>query len=110
MFKDVGYEDAITVKRALPQVLKSDPGPPHQPPGTKSETISWSLLSQQVAVCHQYTLLSGKLGASGKPDPKALWYQGVNVYVHSSPCNCTVCTSPAEDWRTVLSYEKGKVP
>src|ERR1035437_9587823 len=83
MFKDVGYEKAILEGKARAgRPYKDDPGPPHQPPGTRSQTIPFSLMGHQIAVCHQYTLPDGTLGASKKPDPKMLKYQGNQLYCH----------------------------
>src|SRR2546425_1480208 len=86
MFKDVGYERAILEKRASAGTpYKDDPGPPHQPPGTRSQSVPHFLMGSKIAVCHQYTLPDGSIGASGKPDPKMIQYQGYRLYCHSQP-------------------------
>jgi len=103
MFKDVGYEQAILEKRARAgKPYKDDPGPPHQPPGARSQTIPHFLMGCLIAVCHQYTLPDGSLGASKKPDPKMIEYQGFRLYCHSQPCPCEKCCSGPESWQAVL--------
>ena len=107
MFKDVGYERAIHEKRAVARKpYKDDPGPPHQTPGTRSQIVPYFLMGYHIAVCHQYTRPDGSLGASGKPDPKMLQYQGYQLYCHSQPpggCPCPKCRERPEDWRDVLT-------
>src|SRR5438094_8259271 len=81
MFKDVGYELAILEKRASAgKPYKDDPGLPHQPPGTRSQSVPYFLMGLKIAVCHQYTLPDGSIGASKKPDPKMIEYQGHRLY------------------------------
>jgi len=63
-------------------------------------------MGYQIAVCHQYVLPDGTFGASGKPDPKMIEYQGTQMYCHSQPCNCETCKSAPEDWRTVVAELK----
>ena len=104
MFKDVGYEAAILEKRARAGKPHKDiPGPWHQPPGTRSQVVSYWFMGSKIAVCHQYVLPDGSFGASGKPDPKALEYQGHRLYCHSQPCLCRVCDSVPEDRKTALA-------
>ncbi|MEW5982695.1 MAG: hypothetical protein AB1806_10030 [Acidobacteriota bacterium] len=48
------------------------------PPCTLSQVVAYSNhQGQLVAVVHQYRLADGSLGASGKPDPKYLFEDGV---------------------------------
>lgn len=102
-YKDVGYEQAILEKRARAgKPYKDDPGPSHQLPGARSQTIPYSLMGHLIAVCHQYALPDGSLGASKKPDPKMIEYQGYRLFCHSQPCTCEKCRSAPEIWRTVL--------
>jgi hypothetical protein len=102
MFKDVNYEKAILEKRARAgKPLKDDPGPPHQPTGTRSQTVPYSLMGYRIAICHQYLLPDGSFGASGKPDPKLVEYRGKVFFCHSQPCSCAVCSAPPEDWHTL---------
>jgi hypothetical protein len=56
-------------------VIESNPAPKqsHQRPGAKSELIGYFHPAEGlIAEVHQYTNPDGTLGASGKPDPKAL--------------------------------------
>jgi hypothetical protein len=80
MFKEVGYEREILEKKApAGKPYKDDPGPSHQPLGTRSQTVPY-YPGKGMAVCHQYLRPDGTFGASGKPDPKMLRYQGHELY------------------------------
>ena len=110
MFKELGYERDILNGRAVKgHPYKSDivATGHHQPKGTRSETIPYFIDQKLIAVCHQYTLPDGSIGASGKPDPKMLEYQGSQFYSHSQiksqPCDCSVCCSLPEDWSALIS-------
>jgi hypothetical protein len=61
--------------------------------------VPYFLMGHRIAICHQYTLPDGSLGASGKPDPKMIEYRERRFYSHSQPCKCHVCTSKPENWR-----------
>ena len=94
MFKDVGYEAAILEKRARAgKAIKDDPGPLHQPPATRSQSVSYCLMGVQIAVCHQYLLPDGTFGGSGKPDPKMLQYQGYVLFSIRNPKAAAVVRS-----------------
>jgi hypothetical protein len=111
MFKEVGYERAILEKRAIAKrPYKDQPGPSHQLPGTRSQSVPYFLMGDKIAVCHQYTRPDGSLGGSGKPDPKMLQYQGYQFFVHSQPCACQTCKNPPEDWRGVLAELRSVEP
>ena len=48
------------------------------PPCTLSQMLAYVDASgTRVALVHQYLLADGRLGASGRPDPKELFEQGV---------------------------------
>jgi hypothetical protein len=108
MFKELGIERGISEGNITPGApAKSDlvSFPHHQPPGTKSEMIPYYNGIEKVAICHQYTLPDGTIGASGKPDPKMIRHKGRQYYTHSQPCKsfgCTVCRQPPEDWRAIV--------
>jgi hypothetical protein len=103
MFKEVGYERAILEKRAAAGLpYRDQPGPAHQPPGTRSQSVPYFLMAVKIAVCHQYILPNGQFGASGLPDPKLLEYRGHVLYCHSAKCICGVCRNPPEEWRAVV--------
>jgi hypothetical protein len=104
MFKDVGFERAILEKRARAgSPYKDGPGPPHQPPGTRSQSVPYFLMSHKIAVCHQYVLPDASFGASGKPDPKMIEYQGYQLYCHNTGCRCPVCKAAPEEWSAVMA-------
>lgn len=49
-----------------------------QPPGTLSQSISYrDPDGNEIARVHQYLMTDGNLGASGLPDPKRLFHNGV---------------------------------
>jgi hypothetical protein len=52
----------------------------HQPPGTRSQVRKYFDGQRTVMVLHCFRLPSGKLGASGKMDPKGLLVDGVYYY------------------------------
>src|ERR1700735_3469000 len=102
MFKEIGYERAImegVARAGIP--YKDDPGPPHQPPGTRSQSVPYYRMGRKIAVCHQYVLPDGRIGASGLPDPKLIEFQGHILFCHSRQCTCLVCAATPESWRTV---------
>ena len=108
MFKDVGYERAILEKRARAGTPYKDiPGPPREPPGTRSQSVPYTLMGVKIAVCHQYLRPDGSFGASGLPDPKLVEFQGRVVFCHSTGCPCSTCSAAPENWRVVLEEMKG---
>lgn len=49
-----------------------------QPPGTRSQTVEYrDADGHLIARVHQYRLRDGSLGASGRPDPLALFHEGI---------------------------------
>jgi len=108
MFKEVGYERAILEKRARAGVpYKDDPGPPYEPPGTRSQSVPYYLMGVKIAVCHQFLRPDSSLGASGLPDPKLVEYQGHVLFCHSTKCTCVTCSAKPEDWRAVIEKLRG---
>ena len=63
-------------------VISSRPASPlsNQPRGTMSEEVEYYSASDAVARVHQFVLPDGSLGASGRPDPKAVLSDGI-LYV-----------------------------
>ena len=56
-----------------------------EPYCTRSQMIVYSdLQGQPVALVHQYRRKDGKLGASGRPDPKRLFFLGKVIAVRQS--------------------------
>jgi hypothetical protein len=111
MFKDVGYERAIVEKKARPGTpFRDSAGPSHQPVGTRSQSIPYLLNGAKIAICHQYLLPDGTLGASGLPDPKLIEYEGCVLFCHSSNCTCPICGNAPEDWRVVIAQMKSVGP
>ena len=53
----------------------------NQPPGTRSQTVRYyDRESGPVAFVHQFVMPDGSLGASGKPDPKRIWFENEILY------------------------------
>ncbi len=52
--------------------------PKHQPPGTRSQMVRYlDANGFEVARVHQYLRPNGKLGGSGRPNPKRLVVNGI---------------------------------
>jgi len=63
----------------LETVLSEGPPNPrhHQTPGTRSQRVAYTdRAGVKIAICHQYKRPDGRLGASGKPDPKLVLHDG----------------------------------
>lgn len=75
-FNGGGYLGRIRSGRLLEVVIESRAPrelPPGEPEGTRSERVEYRTPNgRTVAVIHRYLRPDGSLGASGKPDPKAL--------------------------------------
>jgi hypothetical protein len=109
MFKELGYERAIIEKRARAGTpYKDDPGPSYEPAGTRSQVVPYFIMGTKIALCHQYLRPDGTIGASGLPDPKLVEYRGYVLFCHSLKCDCSTCSAPPENWRTVID-QMGKL-
>jgi hypothetical protein len=105
MFKDL-YEADILGGKAIEQCVERTPASPkyNQQAGCMTEMVWFIVKGQRVAFCHQFKNIDGSLGASGKPDPKAIIYEGIMYNIHSGPnCPCAVCTSGPENWLDVVN-------
>jgi len=75
MFNDGRYWEQVQAGE-LTAVLMEErmaPSSAGQPPGTRSQMISYRDVSdKEIARVHQYLKPDGTVGASGKPDPKRL--------------------------------------
>ncbi len=47
-----------------------------QAPGTLSQTVSYLDSNGVVAIAHRFLSRDGEVGASGRPDPKAVLFEG----------------------------------
>jgi hypothetical protein len=80
MFNDGGYWEKVKAGELREVIMPHDdrPAPDHQPPGTRSQMISYRDASdKEIARVHQYLRPDGTLGGRGKPDPKRLLHDGV---------------------------------
>jgi hypothetical protein len=50
------------------------------PTGTRSQLVSYRSGSEELAKAHRYVFPDGRLGGSGKPDPKLIVCCGVTLY------------------------------
>jgi hypothetical protein len=53
------------------------------PDGTYSETVEYFEGDLKLAVAHRYVLPDGRIGGSGRPDPKKMVCCGVIFYVRT---------------------------
>jgi hypothetical protein len=71
----------------IPETVHPAPSTAGQPPNTLSEMVSYLELTSDDEVCrvHQYRLETGRIGGSGRPDPKGLWIQGIHYKQRPGP-------------------------
>jgi hypothetical protein len=85
MFNEGRYRERVE-EGELAAFVQSNrhPAPSFEPFCTVSQTVHYYTrtvpLPQKVAVVHQYLRPDGTLGASGRPDPKAI-IQGDTMYI-----------------------------
>lgn len=73
-----GEFNAVVLEEHIPQYVT-----PTIPAGSRSQMISYrDADDNEVARVHQYLTPNGIIGASGKPDPKRLLYEGVLYRLH----------------------------
>ncbi len=77
---------------ALLEVVTSEGTPrpeAKEPPGTRSQRVEYWEPAEgrlcKVATIHRYLRPDGTLGASGKPDPKRVFYEGEIFAPHVEP-------------------------
>lgn len=78
-FNDGRYFERVKSGDVTATIIDDRPAPPNadQPSGTRSQMISYrDLDGNEVARVHQYLRPDGKIGASGRPDPKRLYENG----------------------------------
>lgn len=81
MFNEGGYWEKVKQGELVAKIIRD--GHPTSPKApvpycTRSQSISYSdPEGQEIARVHQYLLTDGTLGASGMPDPKRLFHEGV---------------------------------
>ena len=82
LFNDQGmYERLLDGELSSLVTYRGNPSPlSKQPPGTKSQEVTYFDGGTVVARVHQFVLPDGSLGASGLPDPKAVLVNDV-LYV-----------------------------
>lgn len=83
IFKDGRFEDLVAYGVLSEKLIREGPASvqANQPPGTKSQIVAYvDEHGKQAALVHQYLKPDGTLGASGKPDPKKVFRNGI-VYV-----------------------------
>jgi hypothetical protein len=87
-FNEGGYQQLAESGELQSRLLKDGhPAPPRSgdPLCTRSQTLAYiNAEGEKVAVVHRYLRPDGSLGASGRPDPKRLFEDGV-LYVLFEP-------------------------
>ncbi len=85
LINENGYWEAAKKHRLSQVVVDSNhpaPDRSNQPHCTRSQEISYrDERGDEVALVHQYLLRDGTIGASGQPDPKRVFHEGVLYYV-----------------------------
>lgn len=62
--------------------MKSRPCPlASEPEGTLSQIVAYEDSSNRIVLVHRYLRPDGTIGASGRPDPKELFEDGILYYV-----------------------------
>lgn len=80
IFNNSGYLERAQANDLIVIVkVERNPGAAaNQPPGTKSQLVYYYEKElTQVAIVHQYVLPDGSIGASGLPDPKWVYWEGL---------------------------------
>ena len=84
MFNHGGYLQKVASGQLHEKPIRDghpSPARSGQPHCTRSQIVAYlDAQGRKVALVHQYVLRDGRLGGSGKPDPKELLHQGV-LYV-----------------------------
>jgi hypothetical protein len=85
MFRDPSVEGRITSGELRSELLwEGHPSPRSsgEPFCTRSQILSYYHYNNtKIAVCHQYKRPDGRVGASGRPDPKRIFIRGTVYYV-----------------------------
>ncbi len=72
---------SVVLEERIPKDLR-----PNEPPGTLSQMISYrNPQDDEIARVHQYLRPNKQIGASGKPDPKRLFENGILYRLVKSP-------------------------
>src|SRR6266849_5500071 len=81
LFNDGGFWEKAKIGEFAEKLYREghpSPKASGEPPCTRSQIIAYLDKSgHQVAIVHQYLRKDGKLGGSGRPDPKKLFLGGV---------------------------------
>lgn len=83
IFNAAGYWELVKLGKLHEKIYSE--APPQEgsgePPGTLSQIVAYlDSQGRQVAIVHQYLRKDGRLGGSGKPDPKKMFHGG-RIYV-----------------------------
>jgi hypothetical protein len=78
-FNEGRYEDLVAYGALSEKLIREGLASiaANQIPGTKSQILAYlDAEGRQIAIVHRYLQPDGKLGGSGKPDPKKLLHKG----------------------------------
>lgn len=76
-FNEGRYEELVAHGALHEKLIREGHARPeaNQPPGTKSQVLAYmNPMGRQIAVVHCYLRPDGRLGGSGRPDPKKLFH------------------------------------
>ena len=87
LFNEGRYADLVSYGVLSERLIRENAPSPsaNQPPGTRSQILAYlDSRGNQVCIVHRYLRPDGKLGGSGKPDPKKLLHNGT-LYILDEP-------------------------
>jgi hypothetical protein len=84
MFRDASIEGRIDSGELRPELLREghpSPTTSGEPRCTRSQILSfYDYNNTEIARCHQYKRPDGRIGASGRPDPKRVFIRDTVFY------------------------------
>jgi hypothetical protein len=87
LYREVGLEALLKSGTITPDIEFDRPAMPqaNQSPGTRSQILAYRDRAGVVVLrVHRYLRPDGTLGASGRPDPKYIFHDGV-IYKEGAP-------------------------
>ena len=80
MFNQGGYLERVATGDIVEKITRSGPPNPelNLPLGSESQEVTYVDVNtgDELVRAHRYLLPDGRIGASGKPDPKRIWRDG----------------------------------
>jgi hypothetical protein len=89
LFNEGDYVGKVDTGEYIETIVHEAPAHPKykQPPGTQTQTVEYreANTGQWRGRAHRFVMPSGKVGASGKPDPKLIRQGGVTYAIDPEP-------------------------